>query len=135
MKFIISLIFLFLFSQSYSSLKLKDGQAEKITAIPDKPFELSFIEEGEASWYGPGFHGKKTASGERFDTNEMTAAHKTLPFGKLIKVTNLSNDEFVIVRINDRGPFVRGRIIDLSQAAKNAIKMGGTTKVKLEEVI
>ena len=135
MKFIISLIFLFLFSQSYSSLKLKDGQAEKITAIPDKPFELSFIEEGEASWYGQGFHGKKTASGERFDTNEMTAAHKTLPFGKLIKVTNLSNDEFVIVRINDRGPFVRGRIIDLSQAAKNAIKMGGTTKVKLEEVI
>ena len=89
MKFIISLIFLFLFSHSYSSLKLKDGQAEKITAIPDKPFELSFIEEGEASWYGPGFHGKKTASGERFDTNEMTAAHKTLPFGKLIKVTNL----------------------------------------------
>lgn len=94
--------------------------------------EPDFVQEGEASWYGPGFHGRKTASGERFNTNDMTAAHKTLPFGTVLKVTNLSNDKFVIVTINDRGPFIRGRIIDLSKAAKDAIDMGGTTQVRLE---
>ncbi|MBK7255497.1 MAG: septal ring lytic transglycosylase RlpA family protein [Ignavibacteria bacterium] len=71
-----------------------------------------------ASWYGPGFQGRKTANGERFNTYEMTAAHKTLPFNTLIKVTNLDNGVSTVVRINDRGPFVRGRIIDLSNAAK-----------------
>lgn len=91
-----------------------------------------FVQEGEASWYGPGFHGRKTASGERFNTNEMTAAHKTLPFGTVLKVTNLSNDKTVIVTINDRGPYVRGRIIDLSKAAKDALEMGGTAQVRLE---
>jgi len=91
-----------------------------------------FVQEGEASWYGPGFHGRKTASGERFDTYEMTAAHKTLPFGTVLKVTNLANDKFVVVTINDRGPFIRGRIIDLSKAAKDALDMGGTTQVRLE---
>jgi rare lipoprotein A len=91
-----------------------------------------FVQEGVASWYGPGFQGRKTASGERFNTNEMTAAHKTLPFGTVLKVTNLSNDKFVIVTINDRGPYVGGRIIDLSKAAKDALDMGGTTQVRLE---
>jgi len=91
-----------------------------------------FVQEGEASWYGPGFHGRKTASGERFNTNEMTAAHKTLPFGTVLKVTNLSNGNSVIVTINDRGPYVRGRIIDLSKAAKDALAMGGTAQVRLE---
>lgn len=94
--------------------------------------EPDFVQEGEASWYGPGFHGRKTASGERFNTNDLTAAHKTLPFGTVLKVTNLSNDKFVIVKINDRGPFIRGRIIDLSKAAKDEIGMGGTTQVRLE---
>lgn len=94
--------------------------------------EPDFVQEGEASWYGPGFHGRKTASGERFNTNEMTAAHKTLPFGTVLKVTNLANDKFVIVTINDRGPYVRGRIIDLSKAAKDELGMGGTTQVRLE---
>jgi len=91
-----------------------------------------FVQEGEASWYGPGFHGRKTASGERFNTYEMTAAHKTLPFGTVLKVTNLANDKIVIVTINDRGPFIRGRIIDLSKAAKDELGMGGTTQVRLE---
>ena len=91
-----------------------------------------FVQEGEASWYGPGFHGRKTASGERFNTNDMTAAHKTLPFGTVLKVTNLANDKYVIVTVNDRGPFIRGRIIDLSKAAKDEIGMGGTTQVRLE---
>jgi rare lipoprotein A len=92
------------------------------------------VEIGEASWYGPGFHGRKTANGERFDTYEMTAAHKTLPFGTLLKVTNLGNNLYCVVRINDRGPFIRGRIIDLSRAAKDAIGMGGTTDVRIEEI-
>jgi rare lipoprotein A len=96
------------------------------------PAETRYTEEGEASWYGPGFQGGKTASGERFDTHEMTAAHKTLPFGTLLKVTNLHNNLWTIVRINDRGPYVRGRIIDLSHAAKDAIEMSGTAPVRIE---
>jgi rare lipoprotein A len=93
-----------------------------------------YVETGEASWYGPGFHGRKTASGERFDTYELTAAHKTLPFGTLLKVTNLNNNLYTIVRINDRGPYIRGRIIDLSKAAKDAINMSGTAPVKIEQI-
>jgi rare lipoprotein A len=93
-----------------------------------------YSEEGIASWYGPGFHGRKTANGERFNTNELTAAHKTLPFNTLVKVTNLENGKTTVVRINDRGPFARGRIIDLSMAAKNEIDMGGTVKVRIEIV-
>jgi rare lipoprotein A len=98
------------------------------------PTGSSFVEIGEASWYGPGFHGRKTANGERFDTYEMTAAHKTLPFGTLLKVTNLENNLYTVVRINDRGPYIRGRIIDLSRAAKDAIGMGGTVQVKIEQI-
>ncbi len=91
-----------------------------------------FVQEGVASWYGPGFQGRKTASGERFNTYEMTAAHKTLPFNTLLRVTNLNNGISTVVRINDRGPYVRGRIIDLSNAAKNEIQMGGTADVRIE---
>ena len=98
------------------------------------PTGSSFVEIGEASWYGPGFHGRKTANGERFDTYEFTAAHKTLPFGTLLKVTNLENNLYTVVRINDRGPFIKGRIIDLSKASKEAISMGGTTQVKIEQI-
>lgn len=98
------------------------------------PTASSFVEIGEASWYGPGFHGRKTANGERFDTHELTAAHKTLPFGTLLKVTNLENNLYTIVRINDRGPYIRGRIIDLSKAAKEEIGMGGTALVRIEQI-
>ncbi|HMS65656.1 MAG TPA: septal ring lytic transglycosylase RlpA family protein [Ignavibacteria bacterium] len=91
-----------------------------------------FVQEGMASWYGPGFQGRKTANGERFNTHEMTAAHKTLPFNTLLKVTNLDNGVSTVVRINDRGPFVKGRIIDLSNAAKNEIQMGGLAQVRIE---
>lgn len=91
-----------------------------------------FMEEGTASWYGPGFHGRKTANGERFDTQELTCAHKLLPFNTLLKVTNLENGRYTIVRVNDRGPYIRGRIIDLSNAAKNEIGMGGLAKVRIE---
>lgn len=83
------------------------------------------LQRGIASWYGPGFHGRKTANGERFDMGEMTAAHKTLPFGTRVLVHNPRNGKEVVVRINDRGPFVRGRVIDLSQAAASALGMKG----------
>lgn len=76
---------------------------------------------GEASWYGPGFAGKSTASGERFDPFDMTAAHKSLPFGTMVQVTNKANGKSVIVRINDRFPGTKGREIDLSRAAFAAI--------------
>lgn len=90
-------------------------------------------EEGGASWYGPGFHGRTTASGEKFDTNDMTAAHKTLPFGTNVVVENLDNGKSVTLRINDRGPFIKGRIIDVSYAAAEylGIIKRGTARVRL----
>jgi rare lipoprotein A len=90
--------------------------------------------QGIASWYGPGFHGRRSASGERFNQNALTAAHRTLPFGTKVRVTNLNNGRSVIVRINDRGPYSGRRVIDLSAAAAQNIGMisSGTAKVKLE---
>ena len=88
--------------------------------------------KGMASWYGPGFNGRRTASGERFRQNELTAAHKTLPFGTIVRVTNLQNARTVDVRINDRGPFVRGRIIDLSKGAAERLRMITTGVVPVE---
>lgn len=76
---------------------------------------------GQASWYGPGFNGRATANGETFDQNALTAAHPSLPFGTRVEVTNINNGESVVVRINDRGPYAEGRIIDLSQAAAQDI--------------
>ena len=91
---------------------------------------------GGASWYGPGFHGKKAASGQRFDQNAMTAAHKSLPFGTVVRVTDQRSGKSVNVTINDRGPFHRGRIIDLSKAAatKLGIRNAGTGKVCVTRV-
>jgi rare lipoprotein A len=89
---------------------------------------------GEASWYGPGFQGKETADGETFDQNKLTAAHRQLPLGTKAKVTNLENGKKVEVKINDRGPYVGGRDIDLSRMAAQKLDMkeDGTTKVKIE---
>ncbi len=84
------------------------------------------IERGRASWYGEPFHGRRTASGEVFNMNDLTAAHKTLPFGTRLRVRNLATGQDVLVRINDRGPHVRGRIIDLSRAAAAQIGLLGT---------
>ncbi|MGP1485092.1 MAG: septal ring lytic transglycosylase RlpA family protein [Campylobacter sp.] len=91
---------------------------------------------GIASWYGPDFHGKKTSNGEIYNMNDLTAAHKTLPMNTMVKVTHINNGKSVIVRVNDRGPFVAGRVIDLSKAAATAINMigTGTAPVKLEVV-
>jgi rare lipoprotein A len=86
--------------------------------------EATIGERGLASWYGPRFHGRRTASGARFDMNALTAAHPTLPFGTRVQVRNLATGRVVEVRINDRGPHLRLRIIDLSQAAARAIGLG-----------
>lgn len=94
----------------------------------------TYREDGEASYYGARHHGKRTASGERFDQNALTAAHRTLPFGTRVKVTNLNNERSVVVRINDRGPHVRGRLIDLSRRAAEALDMlrSGVAPVRVQ---
>jgi rare lipoprotein A len=93
-----------------------------------------FVEEGMASWYGEEFHGGTTSNGEIYDMHAMTAAHKTLPLGIYVRVRNRSNDREIVVRINDRGPFVKERVIDLSMAAakKLGIIDGGTAPVRIE---
>ena len=89
-------------------------------------------EQGLASWYGEPYHGRRSASGEIFDMQQFTAAHRTLPFGTKVLVTNAGNGKSVSVTINDRGPFVRGRIIDLTPAGAHAIGFSGITRVRLE---
>ena len=90
--------------------------------------------EGVVSYYAHDFQGKETSNGETFNMNDLTAAHRTFPFGTRVRVTNLENNKSVIVRVNDRGPFVEGRIMDLSLAAAKAIGLiqSGTTRAKLE---
>lgn len=102
------------------------------TRLPYPPSQA--VQSGEASWYGPDFHGKLTSNKEIYDMYDMTAAHNSLPFGTYVMVTNLNNGKSVIVRINDRGPFVKNRIIDLSYAAALALDMvvTGTAPVRLE---
>lgn len=95
---------------------------------------LSYKAKGIASWYGPGFSGRKTANGERFYPKALTAAHRTLPLGSTVRVTNLDNDRSVVVRINDRGPFSKGRIIDLSKGAAEQIGLIGPGTAKVEVV-
>lgn len=95
-----------------------------------------FVEEGVASWYGPGFHGKATASGETFNQYAMTAAHKILPLGTQVRVTHLGNGRSILVRVNDRGPFVDDRVIDLSRGAATRLQMmgTGTARVRVQSV-
>jgi rare lipoprotein A len=91
---------------------------------------------GKASWYGKRYHGRTTANGERFDMNALTAAHKRLPFGTLVRVTNLSNKRSLVVRINDRGPYAGGRIIDLSRRAASILGFQrlGVVRVRVQTV-
>ncbi|MBM7061551.1 septal ring lytic transglycosylase RlpA family protein [Pseudomonas sp. UL073] len=95
-----------------------------------------YSETGKASYYGRAHHGKKTASGERFDQHALTAAHRSLPFGTQVRVTNLNNDKSVIVRINDRGPYARGRIIDVSRQAAEQLGMlrAGVAPVRIDSL-
>lgn len=100
------------------------------TQAQPKPYQV-----GVASWYGKAFHGRATASGEDFDMFELTAAHKELPLGTWVKVTNLRNGKWIVVRVNDRGPYVGKRILDLSYAAARMLEMNrGLTKVRLDIV-
>jgi rare lipoprotein A len=95
------------------------GPASESAPAP-QPTERE-LAQGMASWYGPGLHGRRTASGERFDQHALTAAHRSLPFGTIVRVRSLVNGKTVDVRINDRGPFLKRRIIDLSRAAASAL--------------
>ncbi|MCA0208585.1 MAG: septal ring lytic transglycosylase RlpA family protein [Proteobacteria bacterium] len=113
--------------------------AQEVEAIDQADQSVADIDEeteiggGMASYYGNELAGNRTASGERFDPGQLTAAHRSLPFGSMVRVTNTSNGDSVIVRINDRGPFAHGRVIDVSQAAAREIGMhrSGTARVKL----
>jgi rare lipoprotein A len=108
--------------------------------VPQPPPALAppsaYVEFGTASWYGEAFHNRSTANGELYDMNALTAAHRTLPFNTRVRVTNVSNGQSVEVRITDRGPFVPGRVIDLSYAAAKQLDMWrqGTARVKIESV-
>lgn len=111
----------------------KDDSSEKEGFLPRI---ARYLKKGVASWYGPGFQGRKTATGEIFDMYEMTAAHKTLPIPSYAEVTNLENNKTVVVRINDRGPYVGNRLLDLSYAAaqKLGIQHEGTGKVEIKAI-
>jgi len=117
-----------------SSLENLPDPAAIDRASTPRTHSRSSVGVGTASWYGPGFHGKQTASGDIFDEAKFTAAHKTVPLGRKARVTHLGNGKSVDVLINDRGPYVEGRIIDLSRAAAKAIGMtvNGVAKVKVE---
>ena len=120
-----------------ASAAAQDSDAAAIPAVAASALPIADMETeidgGMASYYGNELAGNRTANGERFDPGQLTAAHRTLPFGSMVRVTNMSNGDSVIVRINDRGPFAHGRVIDISQAAAREIGMhrSGTARVKL----
>lgn len=131
-------------AQTAKAIQQPSGKAQGYYKVGD-PYEIggvwyyptvdySYTETGIASWYGPGFHGKLTANGEVYDENDLTAAHRTLPLPSLVRVTNLENGRALVVRVNDRGPFAHGRIIDLSRRSAQllGIEQRGTAKVKVE---
>jgi len=130
--------------QATNRLRRLMGNAPPLRQIEGKPKAqtiaqvalgpVRFQVKGIASWYGPGFHGNRSASGERFNQNALTAAHRSLPFGTNVRVTNLNNGRSVIVRINDRGPYIRGRVIDLSAAAARVLGLirTGVAPVRIE---
>ncbi|MFM0304394.1 septal ring lytic transglycosylase RlpA family protein [Paraburkholderia sediminicola] len=126
--------------QSFGGAPASDAAAKGSSLADARPLTddgsgiSDFHQTGRASWYGRGFHGRRTANGERFDMHALTAAHRTLPLGSYVRVTNPATSRSVVVRINDRGPYARGRIIDLSMAAAAALDMrhAGTARVQIE---
>lgn len=114
--------------------KLRRDVTSRPLVIQDDSFQIAQSLAGKASWYGPKFHGRRTASGEVFNSNAMTAAHRSLPFGTRVRVINVKNGRSVVVRINDRGPFIRGRIIDVSAGAARSLGMinRGVANVRIE---
>jgi rare lipoprotein A len=119
-----------------ASLFIAGSALFSTSVVQAEPTEISgkVIQNGQASWYGPGFHGRKTASGETFNTHELTAAHRTLPFGTKVRVVNKRTGKSVVVRINDRGPYAHGRVIDLSKASAQAIGLSGVASVTLAQL-
>jgi rare lipoprotein A len=129
--------------QAYGSAPASADSAAQGPSLADaKPLSddstgvSDFHQTGRASWYGRGFHGRRTANGERYDMHALTAAHRTLPLGSYVRVTNPATSRSVVVRINDRGPYARGRVIDLSMAAANVLDMrhAGTARVKIDRL-
>lgn len=124
-----------------SSANERSDSAAKFESKDANPnlSSVNFIDEGKmiASWYGPRFHGNLTANGEIYDQMALTAAHKSLPFGTILKVTNLRNGKSALIRINDRGPYVNGRDLDLSKGTAEALGMmhKGVIKVKVEKLV
>jgi len=145
-KALITLVMVSLVGFTYMSenKKSKESVENSETTISNEEEVLlntslvDYIDKGmmKASWYGPKFHGRITANGELFDQMALTAAHKKLKFGTLLRITNPKNDKSVVVRINDRGPYIAGRQLDLSKAA--ALELGmiekGVLKLKVEEI-
>jgi len=121
-------------SQQDQSTSIVNVQPPVVPASAEKPRKHYWYQLGKASWYGSAFQGRTTASGEDFDMNDLTAAHRSLPLGTLLRVTNLRNHRNVIVRVNDRGPVPEDRIIDLSYAAAQQLSFEnrGLAPVKLE---
>ncbi len=122
-------------SQVKSQGHYKVGSPYTIKGVKYYPeVDYGYNETGIASWYGPNFHGKLTANGERFDENELTAAHKTLPLPSIVRVTNLENGKSLIVRVNDRGPYAHGRIIDMSKRSAELLgfRKQGVAKVRVQ---
>jgi rare lipoprotein A len=115
-----------------NGIDLVPAQTLETPPAPEVAKVDEVIEQGRASWYGRRFQGRRTASGELFDMHALTAAHKTLPFGTLVRVRSLSNGREVVVRINDRGPYTKGRVIDLSQAAMAALKLRARGVIRVE---
>jgi len=142
--FVLILVALVGFTLVVNDEKIKEPTAtEETVSVQDEAITadrsvVEYFEMGtmKASWYGPGFHGQKTANGERYDQMSFTAAHKSLKFNTLLKITNLRNNKSVVVRINDRGPYIDGRDLDLSKAAALSLGMvkRGVAKIKVEEI-
>ncbi len=115
----------------------KVGQPYSIDGVTYVPMEeFRHVETGMASWYGPGFHGKNTANGETYDQHDRTAAHRTLQMPSVLRVTNLENGQSTVVRVNDRGPFARSRILDVSRVAAEELGMtrNGTARVRIDQL-
>jgi rare lipoprotein A len=132
MRYLVCAVFIVNLAFAASDAEECTTQIKPVEQVISGLIKRNCKQSGVASWYGPGFHGKKTANGETFNQNAMTAAHKTLQFGTKVTVVNKANDRRVTVKINDRGPYAHGRIIDLSKKAAQKLGISGTGNVCLK---
>ncbi|MGB9770932.1 MAG: septal ring lytic transglycosylase RlpA family protein [Candidatus Kapaibacteriota bacterium] len=122
------------FAESNQGAKISNSKKLNISDFDISEF-FYYKQEGKSSWYGPGFHKKKTASGELFDKTKLTAAHRHLPFGTIVRIRNLVNNKIALVRITDRGPFIYSRIIDLSYYSAKVLDAFGNPNVEIEALL